>query len=123
MKDVILDTSFIITCVKQKIDFFEDIKFRGLKIIIPKQVIEELKKLKIRGKKFHIRKNAELALRIIELNDFKEIDLGEQRVDEMLIKMGNKNKNIIVATLDREIKNRIKGPKIVIRGKKKLDII
>ena len=45
MKYAILDTNFILTCVKQKIDFFEDIKLMGFQIVIPKQVINEIEKI------------------------------------------------------------------------------
>ncbi len=57
MKKVILDTNFIVTCVKQKIDFFEDIKLQGIKILIPKQVIKETENLKT--------SNAKLSLKIL----------------------------------------------------------
>ncbi len=112
MKQVILDTSFIITCVRQKIDFFEEIKFMGMEILIPKEVIEELKK-----------KQAKTALRLIEKSSFKEISLGTNNVDNGLIKQAMENKELIVATLDAEIKNSVKNHKLVIRGKKKLEVI
>jgi rRNA-processing protein FCF1 len=113
MKKVILDTSFIVTCVKQKIDFFEELL--GTQILIPKQVIKELKGLDS--------SNSRLALAILKKNKFHEIDLGKGKVDNLLINYSQDNKDVIVATLDREIKKQIKGQKMVIRGKKKLEII
>ena len=68
MTEVVLDTSFILTCVKQKIDFFEDLKFMGLKILIPKQFVRELKNMKASN-------NAQLSLKSLDKNSFGEIDL------------------------------------------------
>ncbi len=111
MKKAILDTSFILSCIKNKIDFFEDLKFKGFQAVIPHQVIKELKKL-----------NAKLALKLLEKNRFKKIDLKQKNVDKGLIKIA-KEKDVIIATLDREIKKKIKSPKLIIRGKKKLEVI
>ncbi len=115
MKKVILDTSFILTCVKQKIDFFEKIKFMGMQIFIPKQVIREMKGIN--------NPNSELSFKILKKNKFKEIDLGKGKVDNLLINFAKENKEIIVATLDREIKKKTQNPKLVIRGKKNLKIL
>ena len=114
MKKVVLDSSFILTCVKQKIDFFEEIKLIGMLILIPKQVIREIKGID--------NSNSKLALRIIQKNKFKEIDLGKGKVDNLLINFAKK-KDVIVATLDREIKKKTKNPKLIIRGKKSLEIL
>mgnify|MGYP001585621188 CR=1 FL=1 len=112
MKQVILDTSFIITCVRQKIDFFEEIKFMGMEILIPREVIEELKK-----------KQAKTALKLIEKSSFKETSLRTKNVDNGIIKVAKENPEMIVATLDAEIKTSVKNHKLVIRGKKNLEII
>lgn len=117
MKKVILDTSFILTCLKQKIDFFEELHLMGLSIVIPKQVIEELELIREKNK------GSELALDLLEKSDFKSIDLGTKNVDKGIIKFSNENTDFYVATLDREIKNKIKNSKIVIREKKRLEVI
>jgi len=123
MKKVILDSSFIISCVKQKIDFFEEIKFMGLQILIPTQVINEIEKVANSKKKFHIKKNANLALEILKINSFKKVEFEEKYVDTALAKFAKKNKNVVVATLDRELKNKLKNSKLIIRGKNKLEIV
>lgn len=123
MKKAVLDTNFILTCAKQKIDFLDEIKFKGLEILIPEEVLAEIEKIKDTGKKLHFRENAQLALKILGKKEFKKIKLGETDVDKGLINLAEKNKDIIVATLDRELKRKIKKPKLVIRGKKKLEII
>jgi len=114
MKQVLLDTNFIITCVKQKIDFFEELSSLGMEILIPKQVINELK-----------RNKEELAINLLnkEKNSFKIIDIGEEHVDKKIINYAEENLGIFIATLDRDIKNKIRNKKVIIRSKKKLEII
>jgi rRNA-processing protein FCF1 len=125
MKKVILDTNFILTSVKQKIDFFEEIKFMGMKILIPEQVINELKIIVNSKKKLHFREDAKLSLKLLEKESFKKIDLSKygKNTDKGIKNFAEKNKDIIVATLDKELKNKIKNSKLVIREKKKLEII
>ena len=123
MKKAILDTSFILTCVKQKIDFLDEIKFMGIKVLIPEEVLDEVRKIINSGKKLHFKEDAKLALKILNKNKFKKIKLGTANVDKGLVDFAKKNKDVIVATLDRELKKKIKKPKLVIRGKKKLEII
>jgi len=123
MKSALLDTNFILTCVKQKIDFFEDIKFMGLEILIPQQIIEEIKRVAKSKQKAHSREAAELALRILEKNSYKKINLDKKPVDKGIKNFADKNKDIIVATLDRKLKNKIKNPKLIIKEKKRLEVI
>lgn len=112
MKSVLLDTNFILSCIKQKIDFFEELLLEGYEIIIPNKVIDELKKLKQTS-----------ALKLLEKNNFKEIILAGKNTDNSIINYANKNPEILVATLDKELNNKLKNRKIIIRGKKKLEII
>lgn len=112
MKQVILDTSFILSCVRQKIDFFEIIENKGLEILIPEQTIKELKGL-----------NANLALKIIEGNEFNRVNVPGKDADAAIIKFSEKYPEVIVATLDSGLKKKIKSQKMVIRGKKKIEII
>jgi rRNA-processing protein FCF1 len=112
MKQIILDTSFIITAVKQKIDFFEMIEGKGLQIVIPEQTIKELKGLK-----------AELALHILEKNKFELIKIPGKDADNAIIKFAKENPLAVVATLDERLKKKIRNSKMVIRGRKKIEII
>lgn len=116
MKTCILDTNFILTCIKQKIDFFEELRFMGLQILIPCQVLKELENL---SKK---REDAKLALKFLRLNRPKLIDLKGKTVDKAIINYARSNKEVVIATLDKEIKNKVLS-KVVIRGKKKLEIL
>jgi len=122
MKQAILDTNFILTCVKQKIDFFEKIPQMGVQILIPKQVIEEIKRVANSTKKLHHRDAAKLATVILEKNKFEEVDLNENYVDKGLLKFVEKNPKVIIATLDKKLKDKIKNSKLIVRGKKKLEV-
>ena len=119
MKQVILDTNFILTCIKQKIDFLEEISFQGVNVIVPNEVIDELELLK-KDKKSAA---AAFALKLLSLNKYEKVSLGTRKVDKGLIDYARKNPYVIVATLDEEIKGKLKNYKMVIKGKKKLDII
>ena len=51
---VILDTNFLIYCAKEKLDYIEKINNllnEGFNLVVPEQVIGELKRLKIKAKK------------------------------------------------------------------------
>mgnify|MGYP001568334500 CR=1 FL=1 len=127
--EVMLDTSFILTCLKEKIDFLEAEEFGRL--VIPKQVIAELEKIKKVGKKLKERPLAELALQIIEKNTekFKFVSLEKEFVDKgivLYVKEREKaGEEMIVATLDREIKKELKEKAsfLIIRAGKKLEIV
>ena len=112
MKKAILDTSFILTCVRQKIDFFEKIEHWGMKAVIPMQTIRELEGL-----------GADVALKIIDKNEFETIDVPGKDADTAIIKLAKQNPLAIVATLDEGLKKKIKNPKMIIRGRKKLEIV
>ena len=128
---VLLDTSFILSCTKQKIDFFDYLKNEGCTILIPKQVLTELEKISLPDmKKASDQESAALSLRIIMNDIFDNIDLNtvlsplkRKSVDELIIDYANKNPSIILATLDREMQRKVKNRKLIIRGKKQLELI
>jgi len=122
MKQAILDTNFILTCIKQKIDFFRDIPNMGVQILIPKQVIEEIKRVSNSTKKLKFRDDAKLAQVILEKNKFTQINIRGKYVDKGLINYAKDHPRLIVATLDKEIKSKIVNSKLIIRGKKKLEL-
>lgn len=123
MKKVILDTSFILSCVDEKIDFIHELELKGFGVLIPVQVLRELEGVVNSRKKLKFRENAKLALNILKRSKFRKIDLKTQNVDNGIIRFGKKNPSVIVGTLDREIKRRTENQKMVVRGKKKLDIV
>ena len=109
MKKILLDTSFFIDCIDYKIDFYDEFKylFGNYKIIVTKAVLNEIKKLKL--EKF--------------LKDFEVVDVGEKNADRSILKFALNEKNLIVATNDKELRNIFKKNKIktiYIRSLKKI---
>ncbi len=119
MKQTLLDTSFILSCIRNKIDFFEQLELEGIKILVPLQVIRELEGI------VKTRLEAQTALKILEKNKtkFKELDLKTKNTDAGIINYARKNKDLIIATLDAEIKNKTKNQKLIIKRKKKLEVV
>jgi len=115
MEKILLDTSFILSAVRNKIDIFEELL--GYRIIIPKQVLIELNGIA------KTKTEAKIALKIIEKNKFEAIDLKTKNTDEGIKKYAEKNRNLIIATLDNEIKKFVMNKKMIIRGKKKIEIM
>ena len=123
MDQVILDTNFIMSCARQKIDFFEEIYLMGMEILIPKEVIKEIEKLsKIKGSA-NTREDADLAMKLVNRNKYTLIKLKKKNVDDAIKQFSDENPDVIVATLDKELKGRVLNKKLIIRGKKKLQII
>lgn len=123
--EVILDTSFILTCLKEKIDFLKAGEFGEL--VLPEQVIDEIKKLseKRKGREKEI---AMLAWGIIRENKekFKIIELKGKHVDAGIkgYVHEKRREKVIVATLDKELKLALKekARMLIIRGKRKIII-
>src|SRR3989338_7295341 len=98
--EVLLDSSFIVSCFRRKIDFISALEEQGFKILIPREVLQELKDLKL--KSVHEDRVAiGLALEMFEKSKVKKVRLGGGSVDEQLIKKGRDG--IYVATLDSAI--------------------
>ncbi|MBI2044325.1 hypothetical protein HYT24_03100 [Candidatus Pacearchaeota archaeon] len=127
MDKVILDTNFIMTCVKQKIDLFWDMKAMGMQIIVPKQVINELNRVIKSKQKYHFREDAEVSLKILEneKNNYQKIDLKKygKNTDSGIRNFANAHKDVLVATMDQRLKRSIRNNKVVIRGRKRLQIV
>jgi rRNA-processing protein FCF1 len=117
MTKLLLDTSFIISAVKAKLDIFDELLEH--KIIIPKQVLVELEGLAKSNS------DAELAQRILQANKelYTSPDLKTKNTDYGIKKYARKNPTTIIATLDRDIKKSVKNIKLIIRAKKKFEII
>lgn len=123
MLQVILDTNFIVSCVRQKVDFFEEIPLMGIQIVIPKQVIKEIKKLAEKSESAKTREEAELSLKVLKKNRFRTLKLGYNEVDKGIIAFAQENPEVIIATLDKDLKKSITNKKLVIKGMKKLEVI
>lgn len=121
---VILDTNFLIYCAKEKLDYIEAIKDllnENYELVVPEQVIKELKSLKedklkkVSGKD---KAGADLALQLLEVNKIKKIKPIGKNVDEAIINLAKENSKNIVCTLDREMRQTLGRVILINRGKK-----
>ena len=112
MRQVVLDTSFILTAVRQKLDFFERLEHEGFQVFVPDQVLDELMGL-----------GAQLALNILGKHKFRLVKLPGKDADAAIIAFAKKNPQAIVATLDAGLQKKIKNRKMIIRQRKKIEII
>ena len=120
MKKVILDTNFILSCLRRKIDFFEEIENFGLGVLVPKEVVEELNRITFSKKKKYFRDAAALSLKLLEKNKFEFVEVGGSYVDKGLVNFLKKNPEVILASLDRNLRGKVSNRKMIIRNKKKL---
>lgn len=115
--EVFLDTSFIVSCLKKRIDFLEQLEEQGFTVKLPREVFEELKDLRLRSPRAE-REAIALALDMFERRSIKKVDLGHKRVDEGLIEKGKKG--IFIATLDRGIKRAIPNSVVLFDAEKRV---
>jgi len=125
---VLLDTNFILTCIKQKIDFpslaDESIDER-IEWLIPQDVLNELGNIKDRkGTKVADKNAAELSFEIIQNLNIKIINLPGKNPN-VDIKIVNYiiGKDIVLATLDKKLKSRVNNKILTIRGIKNLELV
>lgn len=125
---ILLDTNFILTCVRQKIDFAnlaEQLISEPIEWLVPQDVLNELGNLKDRvGIKTNDKVAARLSFEILQKLKPKIIELSTKNPN-VDIKIVNYilNKPIVLATLDKNLKSRVNNQILTIRGKKSLEII
>jgi len=121
---VILDTNFLIYCAKNKLDYVEelgDLLNEDCELIVPEQVVRELKllsedlKKKISGKD---RVSADLALQLLDVNNVKKVKVSGKSVDEGIINLSKQDSKNIVCTLDKEMRKILGRVILISRGKK-----
>lgn len=122
MKQVVLDTNFILSCINRKIDFLEDIFLMGYAIIVPQQVLFEMKRIIASKKKLKTREEAQVALKVLKEAEVKSIDLGVTYVDKGLVKYLKDKPEIILATLDAELKKKVNNKKMIIHKQNQLEV-
>ena len=125
---ILLDTNFILTCAKQKIDFdavMNGITTEEVKWIVPEEVLTELRGLQFGGKiKIKEQNAATIGIQIIEKLGVEVVKLSDT-ANEVDTKIVNylRGKDITLATLDKNLKSRVKNKILTIRNKKHLTII
>jgi rRNA-processing protein FCF1 len=124
---ILLDTNFILTCVKQKIDLAsaEEILNKKIDWIVPQDVLNELGNLKDRtGMKVEDKNAAKISFEILQILGPEVIQIpGKNPNIDMKIISYIIGKDIVLATLDKGMKSRVKNKILTIRGKKRLEII
>jgi rRNA-processing protein FCF1 len=101
--EVLLDSSFIISCIRKRIDFLSQLEEQGFRVKVPREVMQEMKDLKLKSKTSHDDRVAiNAALNILGQKKIKKMKIGGKNVDEGLIDQGKKG--YYIATLDRRIK-------------------
>ena len=104
------------------IEELSNILNENYEIVVPEQVVEELKKLKgdkmkkVSGKD---KKAADLALQILEKNKIRKVKAEGHSVDEAIVNLSKENKKNIVCTLYREVRWKL-GRVILISSGRKL---
>lgn len=113
MVNIVLDTDFLLSSIEFKVDIFTELKRIcnfPYQIAILDKTLEELEN----------KKNSKLALSLIKSKNLNIITTKRDKiVDDLLLEQ----KNIIVATQDKELKEKLKKrklPVITIRQKKYL---
>ena len=113
---IILDTNFLMAIAQFKIDIFSEIDriadFR-YDICILDKTVDELKNI-IKTQKGKNKAAAKLALQLIEAKDVKQIETGIGNTDDLIVE--NANRNTAVATLDKELRRRVKLKKAKLIG-------
>jgi rRNA-processing protein FCF1 len=126
--DVLLDTNFVLTSMKQKIDFpslADELFSEPIKWIVPQEVLNELGTLKDKsGTKSEDKAAAQLSFDLIQKINPEIIELGGKNPNvDMKIVNHIMDKPITLATLDKGLKQRVDNKILTIRGKNSLEII
>lgn len=125
---ILLDTNFVLTATKQKIDIQEtadQIITEKIEWIVPQDVLNELGNLKDRpGTKEKDKQAATLSFEILKTLNPKIVDIpGKNPNVDIKIVNYILDTPIVLATLDKNLKSRVKNKILTIRGKKNLEII
>lgn len=119
--EVLLDSSFIISCVKKRIDFLDELSNLGFKPVLPREVMQEMKDLRAKKISREEREAIDIAFEMFEKTKIKKMSVGGRFADDGLIAHGKKG--IYIATLDREIKNKVPNKILIESGKDSLKVV
>ncbi len=119
---VLLDTNFIISCLMKRIDFMGELETLGFNVLVPREVMQELKDLRTSDKtSTQEREMVDVALNLLNSKKIKKTKLGHRSVDQGLIQKGLTG--IYIATLDRVIKNKVPNKVVISSAKNSLSIL
>lgn len=118
---VILDSSFIISCVRDRIDFLTQLEEQGFTPVVPREVFQEMKDLRISNRSSREDRLAiDVALEMMEKKKIKKTTLGEGKIDEFLIKKGQEG--VFIATLDNAIKKKIPKKIVIFKAQNRVGV-
>jgi len=122
---VLLDTNFVISCIRKNIDFISQLESLGFNVVLPLEVLQELKDLrKNPGENRADRAAIDIAFELFEKRKVKKMSLGslksKQKLDEKLIHKGKDG--YYIATLDNEIKRSVPNKIIILNAKNEVGI-
>jgi rRNA-processing protein FCF1 len=115
---VILDTNFLIDCMRFKVDLKAELV--GNELLVLDSVIFEIGKIIKRGTKES--SLARLALEFVTKNNIRIIETGEKNADKPLFLY---SKDCAIATNDRALRNKLKkaGSKVIYLRQKKYLVV
>lgn len=125
---ILLDTNFILTCAKLNIDFASrtnEIIDQKIEWIVPQDVLNELGSLKDReGVKGADKEAANFGFEILRDLNPQIVELGGKNPN-VDIKIVNYiiGKNIILATMDKNLKSRVDNKILTVRGKNNVELL
>ena len=118
---VLLDTSFVISCIRKRIDFLTQLEGQGFDLVLPREVLQELKDLKKKSSTSQEDRIAiDVSFEMFEKKNFKKISLGGRNVDSGLIEKGKEG--FFIATLDAEIKKAVPKKIVIFNSKKAVGV-
>jgi len=125
---ILLDTNFILTCAKNKIDFGEianEIISESIEWVVPQDVLNELGTLKDRvGTKTPDKAAAALSFDILQILNPTIVEFpGNNPNIDMKIVNYIIDKDMVLATMDKNLKSRVNKKILTVRGKNNLELI
>ena len=122
MKKVLLDSNFLISCFKFKVDLnqIENLLAEPFQLFTLNSIINELKTLA--GSKSKDSKYARLALKFLSSKKIKILKTNKL-ADEAILELADKNTLVATNDLSLRKKLKVKGIKtIYLRGRKRLEV-
>ena len=126
---ILLDTNFIITCIKENIYFdslADEMFSEEIRWIIPQDVLNELGSIKdTPGVKTEDKEAAKLSFEILKhlKHELVEFPGKNPNVDIKIVNYLLDNEGVILATMDKDLKSRVKNKVLSVRAGKKLGLI
>jgi len=119
--EVLLDTNFIISCIVKKIDFLSQLREKGFRVVIPREVMQELKDVRLDSKtSSYERKAIDVALEMLASKQIEKTTIGKGKVDDLLIKRGQQG--AYIATLDNGIKRHVTNKIVILSASKEIGV-